>query len=53
MHDFNEKVEDVDGDGHCGFCVVASMCDKTDDDYQIIHLELLRELTSIMIVIFN
>jgi len=46
MHDFNEKVEDVDGDDHCGFCVIADLCDMSDDDYQIIRLELLRELTS-------
>jgi hypothetical protein len=46
MHDFNEKVEDVDGDGHCEFYVVAGLCDMSHDNYQIIRLELLRELTS-------
>ncbi|AES94274.1 hypothetical protein MTR_5g012710 [Medicago truncatula] len=34
----------VVGDGHCGFHIVASLCDMIVDDYQIIRLKLLKEL---------
>lgn len=33
MHDFNEKMEDVDCDCHCGFDVVAGLRDMYVDDY--------------------
>lgn len=44
MHEFILKVTYVVGDGHCGFHIVASLCDMIVDDYQIIRLKLLKEL---------
>jgi len=45
MHKFNEKVVDVAGCGHCGFCIVACLRDMYADHYQIVYYQLLKELT--------
>ena len=43
------------GDGHCGFRVVARLCDMSVDDYQMICYQLLAVLTGedILFIIFN
>jgi len=46
MHEFIEKLVEVFGDGHCGFRSVADLRDMCFDDYQMIHYQLLKELTS-------
>jgi len=47
MHDFIEEVEDVPGDGHCGFRAVAVLRNLIVDDQQIIRYHLYKELVGV------
>jgi len=47
MHEFIEKIEDVPGDGHCGFRAVAVLRNLTVDDHQLIWYLLYKELFSV------
>jgi len=47
MHEFIEKVEDVPGDGHCGFRAVAVLRNLTVDDHQLIWYHLYKELVGL------
>jgi hypothetical protein len=44
MHDYFTEVIDVADDEHCGFRVVSCLLDKSDEDHQIICLELTIKL---------
>jgi hypothetical protein len=47
MHEFIEKVEDVPGDGHCGFRAVAVLRNLTVDDHQIVWYNLYKVLVGV------
>jgi len=46
MHQFIEKVVDVEGDGHCGFCAVPGLLKMCVDDHYYVCYALLQELIS-------
>jgi histone-lysine N-methyltransferase SETD2 len=44
MHSYIDDIIDVEGDGYCGYRVVAVDQNKSEDDYNLIRLVMLREL---------
>jgi histone-lysine N-methyltransferase SETD2 len=44
MHSYIDDIIDVEGDGYCGYRVVALDQNKSEDDYNLIRLVMLREL---------
>ena len=44
MHPFIEDIIDVDGDGYCGYRVVALHQKGTQQDFELIRLNMVREL---------
>jgi len=47
MHDFIQKVEEIPGDGHCGFRAVAVLHNLTVDDHQLIWYHHYKELVGV------
>ncbi|MCI53771.1 receptor-like protein kinase, partial [Trifolium medium] len=44
MHEYYTDVVDVEGDGHCGFRVVSVLLGKSEEEHQMVRLDLTIEL---------